>query len=170
MGEWEGRQVGRRADRRSQNLRICRFQTRMSRVEENEHFEYSYTLIRVYSKYCKFGNFRECFVKIKSSRNAEITLSANDIGNSCPSGEFLVSQMCLLTLWFAKIKFSRKILDLQYNWWWLKTRSYNCFYTMELVVTLLTNPDIMGWWKHDLYIGLLPQSSEISTSKLPQII
>ena len=37
-------------------------------------------------------------VKIKSSRKGEIT----DAGKSCPSSEFLVSQICLLTL-LAKI-------------------------------------------------------------------
>ena len=46
------------------------------------------------------------FVKRKSSQNAEITLSFNDICKSCHSREFLASQMCLLTL-FANIKFSR---------------------------------------------------------------
>ena len=46
------------------------------------------------------------FVKIKSSQNAEITLSFTDICKSCPSRYFLVSQMCLL------IKFSRKFPDL----------------------------------------------------------
>ena len=53
------------------------------------------------------------FVKIKSSPNGAITLSITDIGKSCPSREFLVSQICLLTL-FAKIKFSRKFPNLQY--------------------------------------------------------
>ena len=53
------------------------------------------------------------FVKIKSSRNAEITLSFTNIRTSWPSREFLASQICLLTL-FAKIKFSRKFPDLQY--------------------------------------------------------
>ena len=53
------------------------------------------------------------FVKIKSSQNSEITLSFTDIENSCPSREFLVSQISLLTL-FVKIKFSRKFPDLQY--------------------------------------------------------
>ena len=47
------------------------------------------------------------FVKIKSSRNGEITLSFTDKNKSCPSREFLTSQICLLTL-FTKIKFSRK--------------------------------------------------------------
>ena len=42
------------------------------------------------------------FVKIKSSQNAEITLSFTDICKSCPSRKILVSQNCLLTL-FAKI-------------------------------------------------------------------
>ena len=46
------------------------------------------------------------FVKIKSSRTGEITLSVTDEGKSCNSREFLGSQICLLTL-FAKIKFSR---------------------------------------------------------------
>ena len=54
-----------------------------------------------------------CFVKLKSSRNAEITLSFADICKSCPSREFLASQICLLTL-FTKIKFSGKFSDLQY--------------------------------------------------------
>ena len=53
------------------------------------------------------------FVKIKSSRNREITLSITDIGKSCPFREFLTSQIRLLTL-FAKIKFSQKFRDLQY--------------------------------------------------------
>ena len=48
------------------------------------------------------------FVKIKSSQNGEITLSFTDIVKSCPSCEFLASQICYLTL-FAKIKFSRKL-------------------------------------------------------------
>ena len=47
------------------------------------------------------------FVKIKSSRNGEITLPFTDNGKLCPSREFLTPQICLLTL-FAKIKFSRK--------------------------------------------------------------
>ena len=52
------------------------------------------------------------FVKIKSSRNGEITLSFTDLGKSYHSREFLTSQICLVTL-FAKIKFSRKFPDLQ---------------------------------------------------------
>ena len=49
-------------------------------------------------KYCKFGNFREGFIiaKIKSSRNAENTMSLIDICKSCASREFLASQICLL--------------------------------------------------------------------------
>ena len=42
------------------------------------------------------------FVKIKSSRNGEITLSFVNMTKSCPSHEFLTSQICLLML-FAKI-------------------------------------------------------------------
>ena len=44
---------------------------------------------------------------------AEITLLFTDICKSCPSCAFLTSQKCLLTL-FAKIKFRRKISNLQY--------------------------------------------------------
>ena len=53
------------------------------------------------------------FLKIKSSRNGEITLSFTDIGKSCPSRKFFMSQIGLLTL-FAKIKFSQKFPNLQY--------------------------------------------------------
>ena len=68
--------------------------------------------------YCKFGNFREgfifaklrSFVKIKSSQNGEITLSFTFIGKSCPSSKFLLSQICLKSL-FAKIKLSQKFPD-----------------------------------------------------------
>ena len=51
-------------------------------------------------------------VKIKSSRNDEIILSFTDTGKPCLCRDFLTSQVCLLTL-FAKIRFSRKILNLQ---------------------------------------------------------
>ena len=56
---------------------------------------------------CKFVNFCEglTFMKIKSSQNAEIALLFTDICKSCPSHEFLASQICLLTL-FVKIKLS----------------------------------------------------------------
>ena len=48
-------------------------------------------------QYCKFGNFREgfCFVKEKPSRNGEISMSFTDIGKSCPTSEFLSSQICI---------------------------------------------------------------------------
>ena len=42
-----------------------------------------------------------------------ITLPFTNIGKSCPSGNFLSSQICLKSL-FAKIKLSRKFPDLQY--------------------------------------------------------
>ena len=43
------------------------------------------------------------FMKIKCLRKGEINhLSFTDIGKSCPSRDFLTSQICLLTL-FAKI-------------------------------------------------------------------
>ena len=54
------------------------------------------------------------FVKIKSSQNGKTTLSFTDIRISCLSREFLISQICLLML-FAKIKFSRKLPNLQYT-------------------------------------------------------
>ena len=37
------------------------------------------------------------FVKIKSSRNGEITLSFTDIGKSCPSRDFYVANMSFNT-------------------------------------------------------------------------
>ena len=45
------------------------------------------------------------FVKIKSSRNGEITQSFTYIGKACLSREMVTSQICLLML-FAKIKLS----------------------------------------------------------------
>ena len=53
------------------------------------------------------------FVKIKPSRDADITLSFTDMGKSCTVRDFFMSQVCLLTL-FAKIKFSQKFPNLQY--------------------------------------------------------
>ena len=53
--------------------------------------------------YCKSKKFHEGFIfasfaKIKPSRNDEITLPFTEIGKSCPSSEFLTSQICLLML------------------------------------------------------------------------
>ena len=91
--------------------------------------------------YCKFGNFREglisryfayamrSFAKRKPPRNDEITLSFTVIGKSCLSRENLTPQICLLTL-FAKIKFSRKFPNLQYN----KARGYKTF-VIQLSIT-----------------------------------
>ena len=59
-------------------------------------------------------NWGFSFVKIKSLRNGEITLSFIDVGKSCLSREFLTSQICILTL-FSKIKISRKFPKLQYS-------------------------------------------------------
>ena len=55
--------------------------------------------------YCKFGNFCEVFsfVKMKSSRFHSITLSFTDIGKSCPSRDFLMSQICLIAIRENKI-------------------------------------------------------------------
>ena len=55
----------------------------------------------------------QSFLIVKSSRNGEITLLLTNIGKPCTSCGFLMSQIFLLTL-FAKIKFSRKFLNLQY--------------------------------------------------------
>ena len=57
-------------------------------------------------------NNMRSFVKIKPSQNGNITLSFTDVGKSCPCREFFTSQ--ILTL-FAKIKCSRKFLNLQYR-------------------------------------------------------
>ena len=77
------------------------------------------TNVTVNSKIIARAYFRETthvrsFVKMKSSRNREVTLSITDIGKPCPSREILTSLVCLLTL-FAKIKFSRKFPDLRYQ-------------------------------------------------------
>ena len=56
----------------------------------------------------------QSFVKIRPSRNGEITLSFTNIGKSCLSCEFLTSYIYLLRL-FAKIKFSRKFPNVQYK-------------------------------------------------------
>ena len=52
------------------------------------------------------------FLKIKSLRNGEITLSITDIGKSCTSCEYLGPQECLLML-FAKNIILGKFPDLQ---------------------------------------------------------
>ena len=43
------------------------------------------------------------FVKIKSSQNGEITLSFTDIEKSCPSREYIASQICLRAIRENKI-------------------------------------------------------------------
>ena len=53
------------------------------------------------------------FVKIKPSRNGDITLSFTDLGKSCTVHNFFTSQACLLTL-VANIKFSEKFPNFQY--------------------------------------------------------
>ena len=64
------------------------------------------------------------FVKVKSSRIGEITLLFTDISKSRPCREFLTSQIYLLTP-FVKIKFLRKIPNLQYSLSG-KYNSYTC--------------------------------------------
>ena len=46
-------------------------------------------------KYFRGTSHMWSFVKIKLSRNGEITLLFSDIGKSCPNREFLMSQICL---------------------------------------------------------------------------
>ena len=58
--------------------------------------------IRKFLRGFYFHEASHIFVKIKSSRNGGITLSLTDIGKSCPSHNFLMSQICGLML-FAKI-------------------------------------------------------------------
>ena len=62
--------------------------------------------------FCETSHMRS-FAKIKPSRNSENSLSFTDVGKSSQSREFLVLQICLLTL-FAKIKFSGTFPNLQY--------------------------------------------------------
>ena len=60
--------------------------------------------------FARFGSF----VRMKPSRNGEITLSFTDVGKSCPSREFLTWHLCILTL-FAKKKILAKFPDSQYT-------------------------------------------------------
>ena len=53
------------------------------------------------------------FAEMKLSRNGEINLLFTDVGQSRTSYVCLTSQICNLTL-FAKIKFSRKFLNVEY--------------------------------------------------------
>ena len=61
---------------------------------------FSVLWIRKFSRefYFRKTSHMRSFVKIKPSRNGKITLSFTYVGNSCPSSEFLASQLCLLTL------------------------------------------------------------------------
>ena len=54
------------------------------------------------------------FVKIKPSRIGDITLSFTDIGKSCPVRDFL-RRKCVFSTLLAKMKFSRKFPNLQYQ-------------------------------------------------------
>ena len=52
--------------------------------------------------YCKFGNFRESFVRFRENKILKlITLSFTDIFKSCPSRKFIALQLCYSML-FAK--------------------------------------------------------------------
>ena len=53
------------------------------------------------------------YKKFAGGYNDEISWSLSDVGKFWPSREFLMCQICLLTL-FAKIIFSVKFLNLQY--------------------------------------------------------
>ena len=58
----------------------------------------------------------QSFVKIKPSRNGKITLSFIDIGKPCLSRDFFYIILICLLLLFAKIKFTRKFPNLQYQY------------------------------------------------------
>ena len=47
--------------------------------------------------------FSRSFLKIKSSQNGEITLSFTDVGNSCPSRDFYVTNMSFTAIRENKI-------------------------------------------------------------------
>ena len=71
-------------------------------------------LIRKFSRgfYFRETSHKRSFANIKPSRNRENSLSFTDVGKSCQSHNFYHGKY-VLTL-FAKIKFSRKFLNLQY--------------------------------------------------------
>ena len=48
----------------------------------------------------------QSFINIKFLRKGEINQSFTDIGNLCPSRDFLTSQICLLTLFKKKSEFT----------------------------------------------------------------
>ena len=81
------------------------------------------------------------FVKIKSSRNGEITLSCTDIGKSCPSRQFLTLQICLLAL-IAKTNSCKKIPDLQYS---VKQNVCLAFFGYYLIVEYM--PYILSFYQ-----------------------
>ena len=70
------------------------------------------------------------FMKIKSSRNGEITLSFTDVGKSCPSHDVLLPQICLLML-FAKIKFLKNGEITLVVYWCRKIMPYSQFFSVE---------------------------------------
>ena len=92
--------------------RIHEVQEEMDNIEEwNKQSQVTTVKSEIFASLLFSGNFAytshmRSFVKVKHSRNGETTLSFTDVGKSCPRGEFLTWQICLLTL-FANIKFSR---------------------------------------------------------------
>ena len=64
--------------------------------------------------YCKSKIFREgIFRENKPLAKWRNHNAVNDVGQSCSSHEYLISQICIFML-FTKVKFSQKILNLQY--------------------------------------------------------
>ena len=55
----------------------------------------------------------EIFERVLFLRTFAITLLSTDVGKSCSKCEILTTQICLLSL-LVKIKFSQKLLNLQY--------------------------------------------------------
>ena len=71
----------------------------------------------VYKKKSRSFYFRNIslmrkFGKVKPSQNVEDTLLFTDVGESCPSCEYLTSQICLLML-LSKTEFSHYILNFE---------------------------------------------------------
>ena len=51
----------------------------------------------IFARILFMRNFARSFAKVKPSRNGEIALLLTDVGKSCPSRDFFMSQICLLT-------------------------------------------------------------------------
>ena len=66
--------------------------------------------LEIFARVLFSRKFVRSLVKINPSQNGEITSMFTDVGKSVSGHEFLMSQICSLTL-FAKIKFSPKFSE-----------------------------------------------------------